>query len=137
MSSPEPATFAALGLRPELLEALTRLGYEEPTPIQLETIPPLLEGRDLVGQALWRRMVDRPLHGANSASTIVPCQATAAAEGQVSRGVQAVVAMIVSASRPAASSARGTVSSWCSVTVPIVVPIWSYTCDSSSLVEAV
>ena len=51
MSSPEPATFAALGLRPELLEALTRLGYEEPTPIQLETIPPLLEGRDLVGQA--------------------------------------------------------------------------------------
>ena len=51
MSSPEPATFAALGLRPELLESLGRLGYEEPTPIQQATIPPLLEGRDLVGQA--------------------------------------------------------------------------------------
>ena len=39
------------GLRPELLATLTRLGYEEPTPIQRETIPILLEGRDLLGQA--------------------------------------------------------------------------------------
>ncbi|WP_214410888.1 DEAD/DEAH box helicase [Sphaerisporangium fuscum] len=44
-------TFADLGLRPELLKALTVLGYEEPTPIQREAIPPLLEGRDLLGQA--------------------------------------------------------------------------------------
>ena len=44
-------TFEDLGLRPELLEALTALGYEEPTPIQQEAIPPLVEGRDLLGQA--------------------------------------------------------------------------------------
>ena len=31
--------------------ALSGLGYEEPTPIQRAAIPPLLEGRDLVGQA--------------------------------------------------------------------------------------
>ncbi len=43
--------FAELGLRPELLTALGRLGYEEPTPIQRETIPPFLQGRDLIGQA--------------------------------------------------------------------------------------
>ena len=43
--------FADLGLRPELLAALTHLGYEEPTPIQREAIPPLLQGVDLVGQA--------------------------------------------------------------------------------------
>ena len=43
--------FAALGLKAELLDALAGLGYEEPTPIQRETIPPLLEGRDLLGQA--------------------------------------------------------------------------------------
>ena len=43
--------FAALGLRPELLAALEGLGYEEPTPIQRETIPYLLAGRDLLGQA--------------------------------------------------------------------------------------
>ena len=51
--SDETATFgfSDLGLRPELLKALTSLGYEEPTPIQAQTIPLLLEGRDLVGQA--------------------------------------------------------------------------------------
>ncbi|MEX2290536.1 MAG: DEAD/DEAH box helicase [Mycobacteriales bacterium] len=47
----EPASFADLALRAELLAALTALGYEEPTPIQREAIPPLLEGRDLLGQA--------------------------------------------------------------------------------------
>jgi ATP-dependent RNA helicase DeaD len=44
-------TFADLGLRPELLDALAGLGYEEPTPIQAEAIPPLVAGRDLLGQA--------------------------------------------------------------------------------------
>jgi len=43
--------FATLGLRDELLAALDDLGYEEPTPIQRETIPLLLTGRDLLGQA--------------------------------------------------------------------------------------
>ncbi len=47
----DPVGFADLGLRPELLTALGALGYEEPTPIQRETIPPLLAGRDLLGQA--------------------------------------------------------------------------------------
>jgi ATP-dependent RNA helicase DeaD len=45
------AGFAGLGLRAELLRALTNLGYEEPTPIQREAIPPLIAGNDLVGQA--------------------------------------------------------------------------------------
>ena len=43
--------FSDLGLRPELEAVLGALGYEEPTPIQSEAIPPLLAGRDLVGQA--------------------------------------------------------------------------------------
>src|SRR4029434_10004842 len=43
--------FAELTLRSELLTALDTLGYEEPTPIQREAIPPLLAGRDLLGQA--------------------------------------------------------------------------------------
>jgi ATP-dependent RNA helicase DeaD len=47
----DTTTFADLGLRPELLRALSGLGYEEPTPIQREAIPPLLQGRDLLGQA--------------------------------------------------------------------------------------
>jgi len=55
VTSPAPdfadAGFADLGLRPELLKAIAELGYEEATPIQREAIPPLLEGRDLLGQA--------------------------------------------------------------------------------------
>jgi ATP-dependent RNA helicase DeaD len=43
--------FAALGLEAGLLAALETLGYEEPTPIQREAIPPLLSGRDVLGQA--------------------------------------------------------------------------------------
>ena len=43
--------FAELGLAEPLLEALKHLGYEKPTPIQEQTIPALLEGRDVMGQA--------------------------------------------------------------------------------------
>ncbi|MFL5383631.1 MAG: DEAD/DEAH box helicase [Longimicrobiaceae bacterium] len=49
-----PATttgFADLGLAPELLAALETLGYEEPTPIQVQAIPVLLTGRDVIGRA--------------------------------------------------------------------------------------
>jgi ATP-dependent RNA helicase DeaD len=51
ISPEQDLTFDDLGLRPELLKALSALGYEEPTPIQREAIPPLVEGRDLLGQA--------------------------------------------------------------------------------------
>jgi ATP-dependent RNA helicase DeaD len=44
-------TFAELGLSESTLEALTHLGYTTPTPIQDQAIPPLLEGRDVIGQA--------------------------------------------------------------------------------------
>jgi ATP-dependent RNA helicase DeaD len=51
-TSADPTSgFAALGLSDALVNTLTELGYEEPTPIQREAIPPLLEGRDLLGQA--------------------------------------------------------------------------------------
>ena len=43
--------FASLGLEAAFLTTLESLGYEEPTPIQLEAIPPLLAGRDLLGRA--------------------------------------------------------------------------------------
>ncbi len=43
--------FIDLGLSAELAQVLTGLGYEEPTPIQSQSIPPLLAGRDLLGQA--------------------------------------------------------------------------------------
>ena len=44
-------TFADLGLKAPILEALTDLGYEKPSPIQAECIPHLLDGRDVLGMA--------------------------------------------------------------------------------------
>ena len=43
--------FAALKLPAALLAALDKVGYETPSPIQAEAIPPLLAGRDLLGHA--------------------------------------------------------------------------------------
>ena len=52
MSPEDPITsFADLGLREELVARLVELDYEEPTPIQREAIPVLIEGWDLLGQA--------------------------------------------------------------------------------------
>jgi len=43
--------FTELGLSPETLKAVERMGFEEATPIQSAAIPVLLGGRDLVGQS--------------------------------------------------------------------------------------
>ena len=43
--------FPALGLNDSLLQSIAVLGYEEPTPVQREAIPLILDGRDLLGQA--------------------------------------------------------------------------------------
>jgi ATP-dependent RNA helicase RhlE len=44
-------SFSALGLRAELLRAVSEQGYTEPTPIQAQAIPAVLAGRDLMGGA--------------------------------------------------------------------------------------
>jgi len=44
-------SFESLGLRAELLRAVSENGYTTPTPIQQQAIPPVLEGRDLMGGA--------------------------------------------------------------------------------------
>jgi ATP-dependent RNA helicase DeaD len=44
-------SFDQLGLSPPILAALKDVGYEAPTPVQSRTIPPLLAGRDVMGQA--------------------------------------------------------------------------------------
>ena len=49
--APGPAAFRDLGLGEPLLEALAEVGYESPSPIQSATIPALLSGADLLGQA--------------------------------------------------------------------------------------
>ena len=43
--------FSELGLSPEVLKAIVRVGYEEAAPIQSEAIPVLLGGADVFGQS--------------------------------------------------------------------------------------
>jgi ATP-dependent RNA helicase DeaD len=43
--------FSELGLSPDLLKAIDRLGFEKASPIQTAAIPPLMAGRDVVGQS--------------------------------------------------------------------------------------
>ena len=50
-NAPVPSGFGALALHPDVLRVLADVGYESPSPIQAATIPPLLEGRDVLGQA--------------------------------------------------------------------------------------
>jgi len=50
-STPDDQTFADLGLSEAVLSAVAGVGYEVPSPIQAATIPPLMEGRDVVGLA--------------------------------------------------------------------------------------
>ena len=77
--------FADLGLDPKLLGTLAELGYEEPTDIQREAVPPLLAGRDLLGQAatgtgktaafalpILQRLADTPRDGGPMALVLVP-----------------------------------------------------------------
>jgi len=51
MSTDNVTTFNQLDLSKPLLKALDEIGYETPSPIQAETIPLLLDGRDIIGQA--------------------------------------------------------------------------------------
>ena len=54
-SMPEPTPkvtqFSDLNLPDSILKALTAVGYETPSPIQAQTIPPLMEGSDVLGHA--------------------------------------------------------------------------------------
>ena len=51
MTTPAVSNFNELALSDELIKALDSVGYETPSPIQAQTIPLILEGRDVVGQA--------------------------------------------------------------------------------------
>jgi ATP-dependent RNA helicase DeaD len=75
-SSSSSSGFGALGLSEALVTAVTSLGYEEPTPVQRETIPLLLSGRDMLAQAatgtgktaafalpMLHRLLESPGHG--------------------------------------------------------------------------
>lgn len=79
--------FAALGISAEIARTLASLGYEEPTPIQKQAIPPLLAGRDVVGQAATGT--------GKTAAFALPLIERLGAERKNARGKQDVCALIL------------------------------------------
>lgn len=51
MTQTTTSSFAALGIPASLLSAIEKIGYEEPSPIQLQSIPLIMAGQDMIGQA--------------------------------------------------------------------------------------
>lgn len=47
----ETGSFAALGISSPILQAIEKAGYEEPSPIQAQSIPIIMAGQDMIGQA--------------------------------------------------------------------------------------
>jgi ATP-dependent RNA helicase DeaD len=87
-----PPTFETLGLGPALLETLAALGYEEPTPVQVEAIPPLLAGRDLLAEA--------PTGTGKTAAFALPILQRLAAAGGLGRAPQgAALALVLAPTR--------------------------------------
>ncbi len=79
--------FAALGLVPALLGTLAGLGYEEPTPVQLAAIPPLLAGRDVLAEA--------PTGTGKTAAFALPVLQRLAAGGLGRAGEGSVLALVL------------------------------------------
>lgn len=102
------AGFTALGLPGQIVDTLNSLGYRKPTPIQAEAIPPLIAGRDLLGQAgtgtgktaafalpVLARLEGRPESGSPTALILVPTRELAIqvqkSAYEYARGTQASV----------------------------------------------
>jgi ATP-dependent RNA helicase RhlE len=92
-------SFKNFPLRPELQKAIEALQFHEPTPVQREAIPPVLEGRDVMAAAqtgtgktlafllpVLHRMLEKPVHGI-SALVLLPTRELAAQVAQVAKEV--------------------------------------------------
>ena len=49
--------FSDLGVSEEILRAVEDMGYTQPSPIQAQTIPLLLQGADVIGQAQVKQLL--------------------------------------------------------------------------------
>jgi ATP-dependent RNA helicase DeaD len=108
--------FAELGLSTEIVRTLTGLGYEEPTPIQKQAIPPLLAGRDVVGQAATGT--------GKTAAFALPLIERLAADRERSRGKQKVCALILVPTRELAMQVAEAIHKYGKTTGTRVLPIY-------------
>ncbi len=88
-------SFESLGLRAELLRAVSEKGYSEPTPIQRQAIPPVLEGRDLMGGAQTGT--------GKTAGFTLPLLQRLMASGKAEKGARAIRALVLTPTRELAA----------------------------------
>jgi ATP-dependent RNA helicase RhlB len=82
-SRSDPIAFASLGLKPEVLEGIRQAGFVDCTPIQAQTLPIALAGRDVAGQAqtgtgktaaflvaLYQALLTRPAASTRSSTSV-------------------------------------------------------------------
>ena len=67
-------SFATLGLDPRILSAVTHQGYHTPTPIQQQTIPVILEGKDVLAGAQTGTAAGHQCNGRRGRSFSVRCR---------------------------------------------------------------
>ena len=102
-------SFESLGLRAELLRAVSEQGYSEPTPIQLQAIPAILAGRDLLAGAQTGT-------GKTAGFTLPLLQRLAATQPAVAekkeKGWRPVRALILTPTRELAAQVRDSVATY-------------------------
>lgn len=97
-------SFESLGLLPEILRAVSEKGYSAPTPIQQQAIPPVIEGKDLMGGAQTGT--------GKTAGFTLPVLQRLMSSGQNNRGNNAVRALILTPTRELAAQVHESVETY-------------------------
>ena len=94
-------SFENLGLLPELVRAVSERGYQTPTPIQVQAIPPILEGRDVIAAAQTGT--------GKTAGFVLPLLQRLLASAPPARGARPVRALVLTPTRELASQVSASV----------------------------
>jgi len=97
-------SFESLGLRTELLRAVSEKGYSHPTPIQRQAIPPILEGRDIMGGAQTGT--------GKTAGFTLPLLQRLMSSGKPANGRRAVRALVLTPTRELAAQVSESVDTY-------------------------
>ncbi|MDH3901184.1 MAG: DEAD/DEAH box helicase [Gammaproteobacteria bacterium] len=97
-------SFESLGLRTELLRAVSDKGYSDPTPIQRQAIPPVLEGRDIMGGAQTGT--------GKTAGFTLPLLQRLMLSGKPEKGRRAIRALVITPTRELAAQVSESVETY-------------------------
>jgi len=97
-------SFESLGLRAELLRAVSEKGYSDPTPIQRQAIPPILEGRDIMGGAQTGT--------GKTAGFTLPLLQRLMSSGKPAKGRRAIRALVLTPTRELAAQVNESVDTY-------------------------